>query len=202
MSSSDAADPTFKCARNSNRKVFTQSELSDLARDLGLTKEKAELLASRLKEKNLLAEGTSVRFYRKRELQFTPYFGQGDLVYCSDIPGLMHEFGIEYEKDAWRLFIDSSERSLKTVLLHYDDKYASVPIGHSVHLKESYENIQLILTKVKYSDHKWMIFGGLKVICMVLKQQAGLRNNHVFCSQRSTLDQRQMASPPESRPWN
>ena len=34
-------------------KVFTQSELNDLVRGLSLSKEKAELSASRLKEKNL-----------------------------------------------------------------------------------------------------------------------------------------------------
>ena len=180
---SSERDPTFDCDRKLNREVFTQSELSDLVRDLSLTKEKAELLASRLKEKNLLAEYTSVRFYRKRELQFTHYFEQeGDLVFCSDIPGLMREFGIEYEKEAWRLFIDSCKRSLKAVLLHNGYSYVSVSIGHSVHLKETYENIQLILTKVKYSDHQWMICGDLKVICMVLGQRQDLLSSHAFCA--------------------
>ena len=109
--------------------MFTQSQLSDLVRDLGLTKDKAELLASRLKEKSFLGEGTSVSYYRKRELQFTPYLEQeGDLVFCSYILGLMRAFGIEYEKETWRLFIDSCKRSLKAVLLHNGDKYASVPM--------------------------------------------------------------------------
>jgi len=31
---------------------------------------------------------------------------------------LMNEFGIEYKKEEWRLFIDSSKTSLKVVLLH------------------------------------------------------------------------------------
>jgi hypothetical protein len=36
---------------------FTQSELNDLIRELQLTKEKSELLDSRLREKNMLASG-------------------------------------------------------------------------------------------------------------------------------------------------
>jgi hypothetical protein len=67
-------------------------------------------------------------------------------VYCSDVFGLMEKFNIEYDVYEWRLFINSSKRSLKAVLLHSGSKYASVPVGHSVHLKESYENLALVLT--------------------------------------------------------
>ena len=42
-------------------------ELNDLVRDLGLSKELSELLASRLNEKNMLYEKTKVTFYRNRE---------------------------------------------------------------------------------------------------------------------------------------
>jgi hypothetical protein len=54
--------------------LFTQSKLNDVIRDLGLPKEKAELLGSILKEKNLLAIGTSLYWYRNREREFTSYF--------------------------------------------------------------------------------------------------------------------------------
>jgi hypothetical protein len=73
----------------------------------------------------------------------------------------------------WRLFIDSSKRSLKAVLLHNGNNYSSLPIGHSVHLKESYENLELVLTKIGYTARDWMICGDLKVLCMLLGQQAG-----------------------------
>jgi hypothetical protein len=85
----------------------------------------------------------------------------------------MQKFGVEYTVNEWRLFIDSSKRSLKAVLLHNGNNYASSPIGHSVHLKESYENLELVLTKVGYTAHNWMICGDLKVLCMLLGQQAG-----------------------------
>jgi hypothetical protein len=44
----------------------------------------------------------------------------------------------------WRLLIDSSKRNLKVVLLHNGNNYASLSIGHSVHLKENYENLELV----------------------------------------------------------
>jgi hypothetical protein len=72
-----------------------------------------------------------------------------------------------------RLFTDSSKRSLKAVLLNNSNNTASLPVGYSVHLKETYENFQLLLTKLKYRDHEWMICGDLKVLCRLLGQQAG-----------------------------
>jgi hypothetical protein len=65
-------------------------------------------------------------------------------------------------------FIGSSKRSLNAVLLHNGNNYASLPIGHSVHLKESYENLELVLTKIGYTAHDWMICGYLKGLCMLM----------------------------------
>ena len=45
---------------SSEPKLFNQGELNDLVRDLNLPKKSAELLASRLNEKNLLQKGTKV----------------------------------------------------------------------------------------------------------------------------------------------
>ncbi|GFX11644.1 uncharacterized protein TNCV_5142191 [Trichonephila clavipes] len=75
--------------------------------------------------------------------------------------------------------IDSSKRSLKAVLLHNGNRYASVPVGHSVHLKECYENLEFILNKLSYSDHKWTICGELKVISMLLVNKAVIQSFHV-----------------------
>ena len=58
---------------------FTQEELSDLCRDLGLSKEDSELLASRLRDKKCLASGTKVTvlpyrtYYRTRDKPFRKY---------------------------------------------------------------------------------------------------------------------------------
>jgi hypothetical protein len=49
-----------------------------------------------------------------------------------------------------------------------------------VHLKESYENLELVLTKIGYTAHDW-ICGDLKVLRMLLGQQAGYTKTHVSC---------------------
>lgn len=48
----------------------------------------------------------------------------------------MNEFGIELKREEWRLFINSSKTSLKSVSLHFGNMYTSIPVGHSVHMKE------------------------------------------------------------------
>ena len=99
--------------------TFNQEELNDLVRDLALSKAASELLASRLYQKNLLAPFTKVSYYRDREQQFLPYFAQVEnCVYCCDIEGLLKELGLmTYDPNDWRLFIDSSKRSLRVVYL-------------------------------------------------------------------------------------
>ncbi|GFX39053.1 uncharacterized protein TNCV_3426391 [Trichonephila clavipes] len=131
--------------------LFSQSDLNDLVRDLGLPKDTAEVLGYRLKERHLLNSGVSFSWYRFREKEFVPFFTQ------ERGPSFLQQlemFKIIYEPEDWRRFIDSSKRSLKAVLLHNGKRYASVSVGHSVHLKECYENLEFILNKLSYSDHK------------------------------------------------
>ncbi|GBL91566.1 hypothetical protein AVEN_23628-1 [Araneus ventricosus] len=76
-------------------KLFTQSEINDLVRDSNLPKDSEEVLPSRLKEKKLLAPGTSFSWFRNRGQKFIPFVPQaGELVYCSDIPGLIASFKV------------------------------------------------------------------------------------------------------------
>jgi hypothetical protein len=95
--------------------LFTQIELNDIVRDLGLTKEKSEVLGSRLKEKNLLAPGTTFYWFRNREKEFQIFFRmEGRLVFCCDIPALIHQLGEETcDPNDWRLFIDSLKKEFK-----------------------------------------------------------------------------------------
>ncbi|KAI5725091.1 hypothetical protein M8J77_010864 [Diaphorina citri] len=150
-------------------------ELNDLIRDLNLSKLASELLASRLKEKNLLEEGTAVTFYRRRETEFLEFFSQeGELVFCTNIEGLLKKMGLsEYSHVNWRLFIDSSKRSLKCVLLHNGNDLGSIPVAHSTQMKEEYNNIAVVLNKIKYHDHGWVICVDLKMVNFLLGQQGG-----------------------------
>ena len=38
-------------------------------------------------------------------------------------------------------------------LLHNGNKFACVPVGHSVIVKEYYLNVKLVLQKLRYSEH-------------------------------------------------
>lgn len=64
----------------------------------------------------------------------------------------------------WRLFIDSSTESLKAVLLHNGNKYAAIPIGHSKILKESCSSFKILLGKLHYEIHNWLLCGDFKMI--------------------------------------
>jgi hypothetical protein len=75
--------------RTSEPKRFNQQELSDLFRDLSLSKDKAELLASRLIKRNLLESGDRVCHYRIWNNVLKKFFRvDGPMVFCHDNIGL------------------------------------------------------------------------------------------------------------------
>jgi hypothetical protein len=78
--------------------------------------------------------------------------------------------GAEYKAGEWRLFTDSSKRSLKGVLLHNGNRLASVAVAHLVHFKETYANLEQLLEKINYKQHQCMVCGDLKVLCILLGQ--------------------------------
>lgn len=106
---------------------------------------------------------------------FLEFFSEDkDFVYCHDIKGLLSLLGVtSYSSTEWRLFLDSSKRSLKCVLLHNGNIYGAVPIGHSVHLREEYNDIKSMINLLKYSDHNWIICVDLKMVNFLLGQQRG-----------------------------
>ena len=147
-----------------------------------LPKESAELLASRLKERNFLQAKTNVTFYRNREVNFLPYFKKyEEIVVCNDVELLLMELGIvHYETNSWRLFIDSSKKSLKYVLLHNTNEYTSIPVGHSTTLKEKHEPVKQVLKCIKYNQHNWKICVDLKMVNFLLGQQSGYTKHPCF----------------------
>ena len=85
----DCADERASMNPDTNCHFFSQGDLQDLSRDLNLSKEKSELLKSRLKQWNLLQKGVSISFFRKRPIDLASFFSQHDDVsYCNDIPYL------------------------------------------------------------------------------------------------------------------
>ena len=107
----------------------------------------------------MLEPDTSISFYRNREAELRKYFkSDAQLVYCIDVEGLLLAMGQPaYDPSEWRLFIDSSKRSLKCVLLHIGNKFGSIPVGHSVNMKEEYASIKIVLQRLQYHVHEWVI---------------------------------------------
>ena len=104
-----------------------------------MSKESSELLASRLKEKNLLQPGTFVTYYPNRHAEFLPYFTQEkDIVFCNNVEGVLKKLVVtQCDPNDRRLFIDSCKRSLKCVLLHYGNDFESIPLDILQHLKKN-----------------------------------------------------------------
>jgi hypothetical protein len=86
------------------------------------------------------------------------------LIACTDIYGMIQTLIINHNPLVWQLFIDSSKLSLKAVLLHNGNTLPSIPSGHSVYKKESYEKIKILMEAIHYDTLKWQICWDLKVI--------------------------------------
>jgi hypothetical protein len=172
--------------------------LSDLIRDLNLSKESSELLASRLKEKNVLHPGMKITYYRRTEKDLLPYFTEdNNLVFCNDIGNLLKKIVLsEYNQSEWCLFINCSKRSLKCVLLKNGNRYSSTPVGHSTRMKEEHKAISLVLEKINYQEHQWVICVDLKMVNFLLGQQSGYTKYLCFyCLWDSrTLGKKKLAS--------
>jgi hypothetical protein len=62
---------------------------------------------------------------------------------------------------------------LKCVRLNIGNKYGSIPIGHSTRIKEEYKAISLVLEKINYQEHQWVICVDVKMVNFLLGQQSG-----------------------------
>ena len=148
---------------------------------MGLTKSNAELLTSRLKQWNLLDTACRSSLSRKRHERFSKYFSvAGSLCFCHDVDGLFQEIRILHDPNKWRLFIDSSSRSLKCVLLHNGNQHPSIPIGHSVQMKEDYEKVKFLLETINYSKYKWQLCGDFKMIGFLKGMQRSYTKHSCF----------------------
>jgi hypothetical protein len=84
-----------------------------------LSKDKAELLAPRLEERNLVLRAVKLCHYRIMNNILKIYFRlSGPIVFCHDTNGLFNELKQEHNPPDWWVFIDSSQQSLKAVFLH------------------------------------------------------------------------------------
>ena len=93
---------------------------------------------------------------------------EDEFVYCNSIQSLLLAIALPaYHPQEWRLVVDSSKQRLKCVLLHNGNKYARVPVGHSVVVKEQYLNVKMVLEKLRYREDNWPICVDFKMVNML-----------------------------------
>jgi hypothetical protein len=66
----------------------------------------------------------------------------------------MTALNINHKPEEWRLFIDWSKSSLKAVLLHNGSVLPSIPVGYAVNMKDSYDNMKLLLNCINYKKYQ------------------------------------------------
>ena len=69
----DSTDSKYDPEGSSKPILFSKERLNNLIRDLALSKQNTELLASRLQENNLLHADVVVTHYRKRNRQYSEW---------------------------------------------------------------------------------------------------------------------------------
>ena len=116
-SSNNFNDPSSGEFQTSKVNPFTQGQLNDLVRDSALSKEAAEILASRLCEHRVLDSEAKITFYLRREELIRYFSEEADFVFCnSNIQGLLLAMRLsQCNPDGWLLFINSSKRSLECI---------------------------------------------------------------------------------------
>jgi len=45
--------------------------------------------------------------------------------------------------------------------------------AHSIHFEETYENLRLVVEKIKYHTHNWYLCGHIKILGMLIGQERG-----------------------------
>ena len=78
---------------------------------------------------------------------------------------------LKFDAMEWRLFMDSSSRNLKAVPLNDGNSFSSIPIGHSVQMKETQNSTDHLLSVVNPQEYIWWICGSFKVVGIVLGLQ-------------------------------
>ena len=185
-SSQSSCNSEFEDEPNTNcPHQITQQELNDLVNDLYLPKSKSELLGSWLQQWNLLAPGTKMTVYHQQSELFSNSFSKdGELFYSNNISELIHTLIGNYDSNDWRLFIDTSKKSIKAVLLYIRNILPSVHIAYST-TKETFQNLQFMLEKICYCCFLCLWDSRARTCKNIMSESSGLPDWHL--TQVSTL---------------
>lgn len=118
--------------------------------------------------------------YRRFYVVDTDAPAPSSAAYCRDVVGLFKELNYVHRSTEWRLFIDSSNSSLKAVLVHNSNKMPSLPLYYGVDCIENRIVIQRVINKIDYASFKWKICSDLKMIAILLGMKGGWPRNPCF----------------------
>jgi hypothetical protein len=122
-------NPTLQAPCSSSQPhLLTPGDLNDFVRDLNLSKKQAKVLGRVVSS----PPNTEVCSFRNRQNEFKEFFSQENvLAFCKDVCCVIEALRHQHDSNECPLFTDSSNFSLKTVLLHNGNKYPSVSIAHA-----------------------------------------------------------------------
>lgn len=178
--SDDGDDPLY-IPDSTQPHMLSQGDLNDLVRDLNLTKEMSELLASRLQQWSLLERGVAVTAFRIRSANLAACFESFEKIcYCKDIANLFTAMNQHLEVDDWRLFIDGSKTSIKAVLLNNGNVKPSIPVAFVVGMKEEFDTMKKMLELIQYERFPFKIVADFKMIAILMGLQSGFTKYSCF----------------------
>ncbi|UYV60652.1 hypothetical protein LAZ67_1001763 [Cordylochernes scorpioides] len=118
-----------KCIDSNKHPISLAENKPAATRDLRLSKQDAELLASTLNKMSQLEDDVNVTFYRTRESSFLPFYQQdSNLVYCTNTKRYEWE-AIKKLKNNDDIVITRADKGGKTVVMKkedYNDKIKSL----------------------------------------------------------------------------
>lgn len=158
--------------------LFDFTEFQNLVRVLDLPTYLAEFLASVLKGKGFTTKNFLVTAFRDRKPMAVfdscfAYVLDSGFIYCKDVERLFYHLNHPYKDDEWRLFVDSSKRSLKAVLVHIGNKLPSVPLLYATETTEDLQAMERILRLLDYPAHNWKISADLKIVAVLMGLKPG-----------------------------
>ena len=103
-----------------------------------------------------------------------------ELCFRHKVTGLFKFIVIACNLNEWHLFINSSSRSLKAVLLHDGNMYPSLPLAHSVQLKEEYSSVKILLYALKDEKYSWEVNGDFKMVTFLMDFQGGFTKSPCY----------------------
>ena len=157
-------DDAYKPTEDDQPVPLTQSELNDLTRDVHLSKESAQLLGSRHKEKKTFGSWNNVVFVSRLGKRIFTLQDKTLLVYWNSIAGLIKSIDLHYDATEWRHLLTHPAKSLKAVLLLNENSVSSIPIKHSIKMKETHNSMDHLLSADYERELKWLIGWDFKVV--------------------------------------